>query len=323
MINHVLDSVLDRTVVPGFSRVGFALRSRGWPDLAPDALAGRVVAITGANAGLGKAAVLGAAALGAHVRMLCRDRARGELARAELLAAVPAARIVVDVCDVSSLASVTETAARLSGELDGLHGLVHNAGLLPPARAESVDGHEITLATHVLGPHLLTALLLPLLRADGDARVVFVSSGGMYTQQLRVDDPEFRDGQYSGAAAYARTKRMQVVLAQQWAQQLAGTGVSVQSMHPGWAATPGVTESLPRFARLLGPVLRTPAQGADTVVWLRAAAEPAGRSGQFWHDRRARPTVVLPRTAPSRAQASALWQYCVDVTGADASQVSS
>ena len=314
MVDRFIDTLLDRTVVPGFSRIGYELRSRGWASPAPGSLAGRVVAVTGANAGLGKATAAGAARLGAEVRMLCRDRSRGEQARRELLAAAPGSRLTVHVCDVSSFASVRAVATRLNDELGALHGLVHNAGVLPSGRSETRDGHELTLATHVLGPHLLTALLRPLLAADGDARVVFVSSGGMYGQKLRSDDPEYRRGHYNGTAAYARTKRMQVVLAERWAQLLAGEGVSVHSMHPGWAATPGVSSSLPGFDRLMRPILRTPEQGADTTVWL-LASEAGRTSGLFWHDRRPRPTSILPFTRRTPAQERALWGFVVAATG--------
>ncbi len=205
---------------------------------------------------------------------------------------------------------MSAAAARLRDELPGLRALVHNAGILPPERAETDDGHELTVATHVLGPHLLTAELRPLLAADSPARVVFVSSGGMYTQPLRIDDPEFQLGDYDGTIAYARTKRMQVVLAELWAKRLGDEGIVVHAMHPGWANTPGITDSLPRFARVVGPILRSADEGADTAVWLLAADEPARRTGLFWHDRLPRPTSYLPFTRTSEHDAERLWDYC-------------
>lgn len=312
----MLDSLLDVTVVPGFSRIGWSARRHWWPaDPPAGALAGRVVAVTGANSGLGKATAVGVARLGGRVRMLCRDEGRGAAARSEVLAAVPGADVTVDRCDLSDLESVRATADALAEQVPAVHALVHNAGVLPPQRALSADGHELTFATHVLGPHLLTALLRPLLRADGDARVVWVSSGGMYTQRLRVDDPEFAHGEYSGTRAYARTKRMQVVLARRWGAELAGDGVTVHSMHPGWADTPGVQDSLPLFGRVTGPILRTAEQGADTVVWLVAAAQATATTGEFWHDRRPRPVAYLPGTRTTPGQAEQLWRLCVAATG--------
>jgi dehydrogenase/reductase SDR family protein 12 len=238
-LTRVLDTLLDRTIVPGYSRLGYSLRQTWWaPDVAAGALDGRTVAVTGANSGLGRATVLGAARLGARVRMLCRDTERGERAAAEVRQALPGADLVVDQCDLSDLKSVRACAARLRDELPAVHALVHNAGVMPPERTQTAEGHELTVATHVLGPHLLTAELRPALAADTDARVVFVSSGGMYAQRLRIDDPEFHEGEFDGTTAYARTKRMQVVLAQLWAARLADQHVAVHAMHPGWADTP-------------------------------------------------------------------------------------
>ena len=137
----------------------------------------------------------------------------------------------------------------------------------------------------------------------------------MYTASLHTEDPEFRTGRYSGGAAYARTKRMQVVLTELLATELAVDGVVVHSMHPGWADTPGVAGSMPGFRRVTAPLLRSPEQGADTVVWLLADREPRHCTGLFWHDRAPRPTHYLPRGGESEEQRAALWSLCVDATG--------
>ena len=150
-------------------------------------------------------------------------------------------------------------------------------------------------------------------------RVVLVTSGGAYAQRLDVDDPEFAratEGTYSGTAAYARTKRMQLVLAPLWARELAADDVTVSSMHPGWADTPGVVDALPGFHRLTGPILRDAAQGADTSVWL-VAAEPAPESGLLWHDRRPRPEHYTRRTRETETERQAMWAWVREQTGID------
>jgi NAD(P)-dependent dehydrogenase (short-subunit alcohol dehydrogenase family) len=232
----------------------------------------------------------------------------------------PDAAVEVAVCDVSSLADVRRYAAEVRDREPAVHGLVHNAGVMPPERTETAEGHELALATHVLGPFLLTRELRPVLRAGSGptapSRVVFVSSGGMYTASLHTDDPEFRAGTYSGGAARARTKRMQVVLAELLADDLAADGIVVHSMHPGWADTPGVASSMPGLHRVTGPLLRTDVEGADTVVWLQAAGEPGHSTGVFWHDRAPRPTHWLPRAAETPQARAALWTLCVDATSA-------
>jgi NAD(P)-dependent dehydrogenase (short-subunit alcohol dehydrogenase family) len=314
-LSRGLDRALDRSVVLGFTRVGPALRRAWWPaDPPPGALAGAVVAVTGANSGLGKATALGAARLGAEVRMLCRSVERGEAAAEEIRSAVPGAALHVDRCDVSDLRSLPAVAAEIRAAAPRLHALVHNAGVMPPERTETADGHELTFATHVLGPHVLTHALRGSLAA-ARGRVVFVTSGGMYTQALDVEDPEYTRGRYSGTTAYARTKRMQVHLAQEWARELADEGVSVHSMHPGWADTPGVQGSLPVFRKVTGPLLRSAEGGADTAVWLLAAPEGTETTGLFWHDRAPRRTSYLSRTEPSPEEVHRLWETVVEGTG--------
>jgi NAD(P)-dependent dehydrogenase (short-subunit alcohol dehydrogenase family) len=164
------------------------------------------------------------------------------------------------------------------------------------------------MAVHVLGPVVMTeALRGPL--AGG--RVVLVSSGGMYGQALRADDPGYLTGDYSPTTSYARSKRMQVETAPLLASRWRADGIVVATMHPGWADTPGVQESLPRFRAITRPVLRDDAQGADTSVWL-TAVEPAPATGLFWHDRVERPTHLLPSTRPGEDDLATAWAWLAE-----------
>jgi dehydrogenase/reductase SDR family protein 12 len=319
-VARIVDTVLDRAVVPGYSRMGPALRQRTWDagDPAPGSLHGRVVVVTGGRSGLGLAVALGTARLGATVHLVVRDLARGGAAADEVRAQVPGAVVALHRCDVSDLGSVRSFAAALLADVPRVDVLVHNAGTLPSERQETADGHELTLATHVLGPVLMTELLRPALSASGasggTARVVVVSSGGMYTSRLAVDDPEQQGSPYAGAAAYARTKRMQVALAPLMQERWAAHGIAVHTMHPGWVDTPGIVTSLPRFHRLLRPLLRDAASGADTIVWLAATQPPPG-GGQFWHDRSPRPEHYLPVTRSDPADVRRLWAFVLGATG--------
>jgi NAD(P)-dependent dehydrogenase (short-subunit alcohol dehydrogenase family) len=311
-----VDTVMDRTVAPGFTKIGLAVRRSlpGWPaDPAPGALAGKTAAVTGATSGLGLATAEAFARLGADVRLVVRDVQKAAGVRSRLEAAVPGAAVSVDRCDVSDLTDVRRFAREL--ELDRLDVLVHNAGAMPPERTESPQGHELTMALHVLGPVLMTELLAPRL-AGHDARVLMVTSGGMYGQQLRADDPEYLEGDYAPATAYARSKRAQVELLPVLAERWSTAGIGVHATHPGWADTPGVVESLPTFHKLTGPLLRDAAGGADTTVWL-AAVRPQPPSGELWHDRRARPTHLLRRTRTGEAERRELWDWVSDQAGLD------
>ncbi len=162
------------------------------------------------------------------------------------------------------------------------------------------------MALHVLGPLAMTEQLLPRMREE--AKVVLVTSGGMYAQRLREDDPEFTDGDYSGTTAYARSKRAQIELLPTLAQRWGPHGVRVYATHPGWADTPGVQESLPAFRRVTRPFMRDAEAGVDTTVWL-AAQSPAPTAGGLWHDRRSRPTHLLGRTRSSADQAATMWAW--------------
>ena len=278
---------------------------------------GKVVLVTGAGSGLGFAAAEGFAYLGASVWLLVRSQKRGQDARDRIVERSGNGDVHVGVCDLSNLESVRQFAGRYPDQASRLDVLVNNAGVMTEERAVSADGIELTLATNVVGPFLLTNLLIPLLEKSAPARIINVSSGGMYTQKVHVEDLQSEHGRFDGAQVYARTKRAQVILTELWAQQLAGSGVVVHAMHPGWSDTPGVRSSLPRFYKLTRPLLRTPEQGADTIVWLAAAAEPGRSSGGFWHDRRQRPTHLLPRTKETGQERERLIAECARLSGFD------
>lgn len=295
---HVVDTILDRTVAPGYSRIGYAVRTRlpDWPaDPAPESLEGRRVMVTGASSGLGIAVAEGVARLGASVLLVVRDTEKGARAVREIQERVPLAQLDLLRCDLSDLDDVRALADQVD---DDLAAIVHNAGVMPPERTESPQGHELSMAVHVLAPVLLTDLLADRLRGG---RVVLVTSGGMYAQRLRDDDPEYLDGDYSPTTAYARSKRAQVELLPVLQRRWADPAIAVHAMHPGWADTPGVADSLPTFRRITGPVLRNADEGADTAVWL-TATHPGPEGGHLWHDRRPRPTHLLRRTRTGEAE---------------------
>ena len=314
-MTRTLDTLLDRAVVPGYSRLGYLVRRRWWSDddPRPGSLAGKRAIVTGASSGLGQETALGLARLGAAVHLLVRDEGRGKAAADGIAAELPAAELHVEVCDVSDLADVRRVADDLAARLPRLDVLVHNAGAMPAERTETSDGRELTVALHVLGPVAMTERLRPVL-AGHDARVVLVSSGGMYTQRLPVHDPDYRRGDYKAAVAYARSKRMQVALTPHLQERWRADGIGVHAMHPGWADTPGVATSLPVFRAVTGPLLRDVCAGADTVVWL-AATQPAPRGGRFWHDRAERGTHYRSATRESAEDRDRMWEWVLDAAG--------
>jgi NAD(P)-dependent dehydrogenase (short-subunit alcohol dehydrogenase family) len=319
MANRVyrwLDTALEWLFFVGFTNVGYHLRRLGWDTDATDVdLTGRHVVVTGANSGLGYAIAEHLAALGATVTLVVRDRERGEEARQAIMDRVERPSVHLEVADITDLDAVRDLALRLATNNQRLDVLIHNAGVLLGERKESVDGIELTFATHVLGPFLLTGLLAPLLKASAPSRVIWISSAGMYTQRLRVRDLQSESGDFNGTVAYAQAKRAQVMLSELWAGWLAGTKVTVNAMHPGWVDTPGLERSLPTFYRFMWLLLRSLPQGADTAVWLAAASDPVDRTGLFWCDRRPRPTHKVRRTQSTPEDYRKLWDECLRLSG--------
>jgi len=293
-------------VILSYTRLGYALRSPRWHESDLASMGGEVVLVTGATA---------FARLGASVWLVARSPERGEATRARIAEQTGSDDVHVGICDLSDLRSVRRFAEECEAGPGRLDVLVNNAGVLTEERSLSRDGIELTLATNVVGPFLLTKRLAPLLLRSAPARVINVSSGGMYTQGLHLEDLQSARGKFNGTVIYARTKRIEVVLGELWASRLAGTGVVVNSMHPGWVDTPGLRDSLPGFHRVVGRLLRTPEQGADTIVWLGSAPQAADVSGGFWFDRGRRRTHLLPWGSESDEDRRRLWAEVERLSG--------
>jgi NAD(P)-dependent dehydrogenase (short-subunit alcohol dehydrogenase family) len=307
------DGVLEGSIVGSFTNLGYRVRSRDWETALP-VMHGSTAVITGATSGIGLAAARRMAGLGARVALVGRNADKLDEVVGDLSAEFDGSSVGY-VADLSSLAEVRRLADELLAGEERIDVLVNNASVLAPERTTSVDGYELTLATNLLGTFLLTNLLIPRMVRSAPARIVTVSSGGMYTEGLDVSGLQMDASNYGGAAAYARTKRAQVVLTELWANRLGGTGVVAHSMHPGWVNTPGVAASLPTFRRVMGPLLRNADQGADTIVWLSTDADALALSGEFWMDRRPRSKHRLKRTEAGDSEADLLWEFLSEATG--------
>lgn len=312
-IAGLVDQGMDLAVVPGFSAIGYRARKRmfSWQPLW---LEGRTVMVTGANSGLGKAAALDLVRSGAEVHMVCRDRGRGEAAREEI-AGRAGSEPSLHICDLSDQESIRGFTAEFLDAGEELDVLINNAGVMPPERQHTEEGFELTFATNVLGPFLLTELLMGRLEESDDGRVITMSSGGMYSSGFDLEDPQLEGRDYSPTAFYAQTKRAEVMLSEEWNRRHAPEGPVFYSVHPGWAVTPGMSEALPGFHRLLGPILRNAAEGADTAVWLCGAAPDDAPGGEFFEDRMVRPKYRIPGTKDSADDRRRLYELCAGLTG--------
>ncbi len=313
------DVLLEATVVPSFSRIGPMVRAWmfGWTEPSDDALLGRVAVVTGATSGIGAELARGLARLGATVHVVGRDPVKLDRSVRELTASVPADRVVGHIADLARLDDVRDLADRLQTHVDRIDVLAHVAGALVHEPVITPDRIELTTQVHVVAPFLLTAHLLPSLARAQDARVLTMSSGGMYTRRLDTGALFDQVGAFDGTRAYAVAKRAQVELNREWARRFPSLGVGFHALHPGWVDTPGLREGLPSFASRLRPLLRSPAQGADTARWLAWTPEATPPGGELWHDRRPRRTVVLPGTATPPGERERLWAECVRRAGVD------
>ena len=300
----------EKLSIAGFTNLGFAWHSRAFEPIDVD-MTGRTAVVTGATGGIGRAAAQELALMGARVVLVSRTQAKLD----EVAGSLHSESRTIEA-DLSLMAEVRRVASLLEEE-DRIDVLVNNVGVLLPERIVTEEGLEKTFAVDLAGHFVLTNLLVPKLIASAPSRVINVTSGGMYSERIRPDDLQFEQGTYTGTAAYARAKRGQVILNELWAERLAGSGVTFHAMHPGWARTEGVSNSLPTFNLIMQPLLRTPEQGADTIVWLATAPGPEQSSGRFWFDRREVPTHMLESTKETPAEREALWSSLVEVTGAD------
>ncbi|NOU26525.1 MAG: SDR family NAD(P)-dependent oxidoreductase [Polyangiaceae bacterium] len=284
-------------------------------------MTGRNVVVTGATSGLGTACARDLVQLGARLTLIARSQAKAEATCAQLVRDTPGAQVDYVLADMGELAEVQRAAMTLLSRYEKLDVLVHNAGALDSTYSATREGTEQTIATHVVGPYMLTSMLLPILssarpaEAVGAARILWVSSGGMYAEPLDVDSLEMGPEGFDGVKAYAKAKRAQVTLSEMMAQAFAPAGLRVHAMHPGWADTPGIARSLPTFRKLTRPLLRTPEQGADTLVWLAASdGQPLQETGKFWFDRTIRSIHKLAKTrkADTPQARAALWNWVED-----------
>lgn len=298
---ELADTIIEAPVVTSFTRIGFGLRRRldGWTPLDGYDLRGRVIVVTGATSGLGRAAAEQLARCGATLLIVGRQAERNRAAVAEITEVSGNHAISQVAADMGDLAQVRELASRVLSDHDRLDVLIHNAGALTSDRREAPDGTELTVASQVVGPFLLTGLLLERLARTAPSRVLTMSSGGMYAAKLTVSGLQLPPEEYRGTEQYARAKRAQVTLNEEWATRFGHCGIHFHALHPGWADTPGVDASLPTFSKVMGPLLRTAEQGADTLVWLAADDAAVESNGLFWLDRRPRPIHKLPQTRRS------------------------
>ncbi len=250
------------------------------------------IVITGATSGLGRSATFTLASKGCSLILVGRNSAKLEALQSELLSRGFSGKLVTLVCNMENPQEIQDVCHRINSMEDGCTALINNAGALY-AEPRTVHGIERTTMVDLVAPYLLAEGLFDSLKRGGGT-VVNVVSGGLYG--VRLDLAQLRQAKlpFSGPRAYAQAKRALLIMTERLNSRRAADGVRVHAMHPGWADTPGVQKSLPKFHRVTSAVLRTPFQGIDTALWL-ALTNPAS-GGHLWLDRAIQPNHLFSWT---------------------------
>ncbi len=258
-------------------------------------LSGKTIIVTGANSGIGKFAARGLARMGASVTMVARSRERGEKALQEVQTASASNNVRLMLCDLSSQVSIREFAAAFKSENDRLDVLLNNAGSNYFKRHESVDGLELTFALNHMGYFVMTNLLLNIIKASAPARIINVSSDEHRVDRIAFDDLQ-RERDY-GTNVYSETKLMNVLFTYELARRLEGTGVTVNTMHPGFSRTNFGRRDNGLLGKFFVPAAslfgRSPERGAETAIYLASSPEVEGVTAKYFVDKQAVPTADL------------------------------
>jgi len=274
-------------------------------------MSGKNVCITGPTKGIGLETARQLARKNANLYLLCRNTANGEEIKEQLISETSNPNIFVHQLDVSNMNQIRQFAESFPTFCNKLDVLINNAGAMYETKKLTEEGNELTMATAIGGTFLLTALLLPMLKNASPARVINVSSGGMYNVKARENDLNSEGIAYDGTLVYALAKRAQVMLTELWSEKLQDSGIFFYSMHPGWVDTPGVRTAMPKFYRTYQNQLRSAEEGADTIVWLAASPNALTQSGRFWFDRAPQKTHMrFARTQSSPEEYQTLWESC-------------
>lgn len=249
---------------------------------------GKVCLVTGSSSGIGKVTARELARLGATVVMVCRDRAKGEAAQAEIRAATGSDRVDLILADLSSLADVRHASTEFKERYTQLHVLIHNAGGANSVRRVTPDGLEMTFVANYLAPFLLTEQLLDVLNASAPARIVNVSSTAHQGGKIDFDDLQ-GEKRYNIWKAYSQAKLALILFTYELARQLEGSGVTVNALHPGVIAS-NFDRGLGKFYRfgwkLAVPFMTSIEQGAQTTLYLATSPEVEGVSGKYFANRK-------------------------------------
>ncbi len=289
-----------------FTRHGYVTGRKVWAPMS-ERMEGRHVVLTGANSGIGLAAAIDLASAGASLTLVVRDEVKASQTAKSIKEATGRTDIQFEFADLSLLKDTDVLIDRLLTKGDTIDVLINNAGALFNDHTTTSEGLEKSYALLLLSPWRMCERLFPLLKNHDDtARIINVVSGGMYAERLNLKRLNMTSDGYRGARAYAQCKRALSIMTEVWAERWQHHNIVVNAMHPGWSDTPGVQKSLPLFRRLTRLVLRSHAEGADTVVWMAQSNQAALSTGKLFLDREPRSTYLLGSNIESEEDRKAL-----------------
>lgn len=276
---------------------------------------GKTCLVTGASDGIGYAAALELARLGAETIVVGRNAAKTEAAVARIVSETGNSSVRFLLADLSSQQEVRKLAQQVKEQLTGLDVLLNNAGAIFLSRRQSVDGIEMTFALNHLGYFLLTTLLLDLLKASAPARVVNVSSSSHFSPRTLPLEDLASPGRGSGYKAYGRSKLCNVLFTYELARRLEGSGVTVNALHPGLVRTSialnnGILGRIANFSIGVRGIDVT--RGAETSVYLASSPDVEGVTGKFFMDCQ---PVPSSRLSYDTGLAAELWELSERLSG--------
>ena len=283
-------------------------------DKSNGGMGGKTVLITGGTSGIGKATAVALAAMDANVVITGRNAERGEAAVEEIKDRSHSDSVELMLADLSVQSEVRRLAETFLARHDRLDVLANNAGLVQSKRTETLDGIETTLAINHLAPFLLTNLLLDCLKESAPSRVVTVSSEAQRWGSMDFGDLQSRR-RYRGFPVYGMTKLANIMFTYELAERLKEKGVTANCLHPGSVGTNfGQNNRGPMalFFRAFKPFMRSPEQGADTLIWLASSPEVDGVSGKYFSDRKEIEAKNIAYDPDARRR---LWEVSEDLTG--------
>ena len=279
-------------------------------------LAGKVMLLTGATEGIGKAAALELARRGAALTLVGRNPEKSARVVAELKAQSGNANIALLLGDMSTLAGIRSVAQAFKATHDRLDVLINNAGAVFQKHQLTSDGFELTFALNHLGYFLLTRELYDLITGTPGARVVSTSSAAHRSGRMKLDSIARRPSGTAGFAAYGDSKLANILFTSELARRLAGTGATANCFHPGFVRTAFGQNNggfLAGAITVAGSLFaRTPEKGAETLVWLATSPEAAPFSGEYFQDKQVAKSTRLARDA---TLAKDLWKLSDELCG--------